>query len=420
MFDKNKIDKNNGVFCVAPWMTLNIRQDGQVNPCCVCDYVYGDINEKSLWEIWNDEPIKKFREGMVNGIPNKNCQVCYNNQAAGKSSMREDYNRNLFDWMADWWHNYKRFVYETNDDYSVNEPGFVFWDLKLSNKCNFKCRMCSWTASSSFELEQFGKISGKWDAAKKTYEEVEPFLGVVEHLYFSGGESLIIDEYWKIMDKLIELGRNDKVTVAGNTNFSNLVYKGRHIFDLWDQFNREMQVHISVDGVGARGELIRKGFKWDRFVSHAEQFRDRFRNKEHTHQLHFDCTIQALNIFDFVTLHQYLYNSGLMSDIDFFFMNFLQTPREMSVWILDKKTKEAAKENIRNHIDNFLIPNKSKICLEYCESLITYIDLYQEQKLIPEFLKSMRRFDKIRDENIIETFPEFQRIWDVIKVKPKT
>jgi hypothetical protein len=32
----------------------------------------------------------------------------------------------------------------------------------------------------------------------------------------------------------------------------------------------------------------------------------------------------------------------------------------------------------------------------------------------------MRRFDKIRDENIIETFPEFQRIWDVIKVKPKT
>ena len=420
MIDKNKIDLNNGVFCVAPWMTLNIRQDGQVSPCCVCEYVYGDINKKSLWEIWNDEPIKKFREGMVNGIPHKNCEVCYNNQAAGKSSMREDYNINLFDPLASWWFDYKKFVYETNDDYSVNKPGFVFWDLKLSNKCNFKCRMCSWTSSSSFELEQFGKISGKWNASEKTYEEVEPFLGVVEHIYFSGGESIIIDEHWKIMDKLIELGRNNKVTVAYNSNFSNLVYKGRHIFDLWDQFNREMQVHISVDGVGARGELIRKGFNWDRFVSHAEQFRERFRNKELTHELHFDCTIQALNIFDFVTLHQYLYNSGLMKNIDFFFMNFLQTPREMSVWILDKKTKEAAKENIRNHIDNFLIPNKSKVCVEFCESLITYMDLYQEQKLIPQFLDSMRRFDKIRNENIIETFPEFQRIWNVIKTKPKT
>jgi len=243
---------------------------------------------------------------------------------------------------------------------------------------------------------------------------------MVKHLYFSGGESLIIDEHWKILDKLIELGRNDKVTLAYNSNFSNLVYKGRHIFDMWDQFNRSVEVHISVDGVGPRGELIRKGFKWDKFISHAEQFRERFKNKEITHQLHFDCTVQALNIFDVVTLHQYLYNSGLIKNIDFFFLNFMQTPREMSVWILDKKTKEAAKENIRNHIDNFLIPNGSKRSVVFYESLIKYIDLYQEQHLIPEFLKSMRKFDKLRNENIVETFPEFQRIWNVIKTKPKT
>jgi hypothetical protein len=280
--------------------------------------------------------------------------------------------------------------------------------------------MCSWTSSSSFELEQFGKISGKWDAAEKTYEEVEPYLGMVNHLYFSGGESLIIDEHWKILDKVIELGRNNKVTLAYNSNFSNLVYKGRHIFDMWDQFNRDLQVHISVDGVGARGELIRKGFKWDRFVSHAEQFRDRFKHKERTHQLHFDCTVQALNIFDVVNLHQYLYNSGLMKNIDFFFLNFMQTPIEQSVWILDKKTKEAAKENIRNHIDNFLIPNRSKRSIIFYESLIKYIDLYQEQRLLPAFLDSMRKFDKKRNESVIETFPEFQRIWDVIKTKPKT
>jgi len=413
MIDKSKVNVNGEIFCVAPWMALDIRQDGEVKPCCISEYTYGDINKKSLWEIWNDEPIRKLRENMLNDIPTKSCQVCYTNQAAGKSSLRQDFNGDLFRY-------YKKFVYETNDDFSVSEPGFVWWDLKLSNKCNFKCRMCSWTSSSSFELEQFGKISGKWNAAEKTYEEVEPYLGMVNHLYFSGGESLIIDEHWKILDKVIELGRNNKVTLAYNSNFSNLVYKGRHIFDMWDQFNRDLQVHISVDGVGARGELIRKGFKWDRFVSHAEQFRDRFKNKERTHQLHFDCTVQALNIFDVVTLHQYLYNSGLMKNIDFFFLNFMQTPREQSVWILDKKTKEAAKENIRNHIDTFLIPNKAKRSIVFYESLIKYIDLYQEQRLLPAFLDSMRKFDKMRNESVIETFPEFQRIWDVIKTKPKT
>ena len=188
---------------------------------------------------------------------------------------------------------------------------------------------------------------------------------------------------------------------------------------VWETIESHTITGVCMHGVGARGELIRKGFNWDRFVSHAKQFRDRFKDKENTHQLHFDCTVQALNIFDVVTLHQYLYNSGLMKDIDFFFLNFMQTPREMSVWILDKKTKEAAKENIRNHIDNFLLPNNSKQSVVFYESLIKYIDLYQEQTLIPNFLRSMRKFDKLRGENVIETFPEFERIWSVIKTKNK-
>ena len=155
-------------------------------------------------------------------------------------------------------------------------------------------------------------------------------------------------------------------------------------------------------------------------MSHVKQFRERYKDREETHQIHFDCTVQALNIFEVTKLHQELYNSGLMKDVDFFFLNFMQTPREQTVWILDKKTKEDAKENIRKHIEEFLIPNKAKRSISFYKSLLTYIDLYQEIKLLPQFLDSMRRFDKIRNENVMETFPEFQRIWDIIKVRPKT
>ena len=89
----------------------------------------------------------------------------------------------------------------------------------------------------------------------------------------------------------------------------------------------------------------------------------------------------------------------------------------MSVWVLDRQTKRLAQSKIRDHIDNFLKPNKAKRSVDFYESLITYIDLYQEQKLIPSFLDTMRHFDKIRGESTMETFPEFQRIWDVIKVR---
>ena len=220
--------------------------------------------------------------------------------------------------------------------------------------------------------------------------------------------------HYKILDEVIRLGREKDVTLVYNSNFSNLIYKGRHIFDYWKQF-KDVEVHISIEGTEKRGELIRKGFKWDRFLSNAQQFTDTF--KDSGHRLYFDTTVQALNVFNVMDLHKELFNRGLMKDIDYCFLNFLQGPRCMSVWVLDRQTKRRAQEKIRDHIDNFLIPNNSKRSVDFYESLIKYLDLYQEQKLIPEFLDVMRYFDEKRNESTMEIFPEFQRIWDVIKVR---
>ena len=70
--------------------------------------------------------------------------------------------------------------------------------------------MCSETSSSTFELEQNGFISGRWDAEEKTFEEVQQYIPMVRHLYFSGGEPLIIDAHYKILDEVIRLGREKK------------------------------------------------------------------------------------------------------------------------------------------------------------------------------------------------------------------
>ena len=46
-------------------------------------------------------------------------------------------------------------------------------------------------------------------------------------IYWAGGESLIMDEHWYIMNKLVEMGRTKKIImrIFYNTNFSKLVYK---------------------------------------------------------------------------------------------------------------------------------------------------------------------------------------------------
>lgn len=410
MFESNKLNPAGKFFCVAPWLVLEVRPDGKVKPCCMSEYTYGDITKKSLWDIWNDEKIKKLRESMINDSPHPACKICYLFEKSGKVSDRKYFNELYFN------NNAQNIAKFTNPDYSISTPMFVEWQVRLSNKCNFKCRTCNLTLSSSIELEETGKISGLYDTSEKTYDEVEPYLGNMECLTFVGGEPLILDKHDTILNKIIDLERTDKVTLIYNTNFSNLVYKQRHIFDLWDKFSKKVIVKISVDGVSERGELIRKNFNWNKFTNNVKQFLEKFNNNPEIYELHFQPTIQALNIFNIVELHQTLYNNGLMQNIDNILLNFLSNPREMSVWILDDQTKKEAAENIKNHIGSFLIPNgASSDTIKQFEEIINYMNFYDETQMIPQFLRTMKSYDLKRNENVAKTFPELHRIWNHFK-----
>jgi len=406
MIDTSKINPNNKVFCVAPWLSLNINQNGDVQPCCISsNYKFGNVLNEDIKDIWNNDKIREFRKNMIEQIPVKSCQECYENEISGEISLRQRFNESLFNHGS-------KFIYDTNDDYSVNQFGFIHWDVKFGNKCNFKCRSCCPSSSSSIEFEENGKLSPFNDFSKVNFSKIKSYIDIVNHLYFSGGEPLIIDEHYKMIVMLMKLKKhkNEEFYLLYNTNFSTLRYKKTHIFDIWDKF-QNVFVAISIDGSFNRGELIRNGFKWDRFVSHVEQFNEKFKGREKTHRLQFACTVQALNIFDVVTLHKTLVEKKLIYHIDDYHLNFLHGPRNIAVWLLDKKTKEKAKENIRNHIDNFLIPNKAKDSIRQFESLINFIDLYQEQHLIPEFIKRMNYLDLIRGENTFKTFPELYDTW---------
>ena len=53
--------------CTFPWYALVIHWDGRVAPCpqdFYCDLLMGNVREKTIREIWNDEPIRALRRAM--------------------------------------------------------------------------------------------------------------------------------------------------------------------------------------------------------------------------------------------------------------------------------------------------------------------------------------------------------------------
>lgn len=77
-------EKRTQVICYKPWQHVTIAWDGKAVPCCFdynCDYVLGDVNKKTILEIWNEAPMKDLRREFINNnVRNslcKNCELLY-------------------------------------------------------------------------------------------------------------------------------------------------------------------------------------------------------------------------------------------------------------------------------------------------------------------------------------------------------
>ena len=102
-------------------------------------------------------------------------------------------------------------------------------------------------------------------------EQFDPYLHTVEKIYWAGGEPLLMDEHWYIMNKLVEMGRTD-VRIFYNTNFSKLTYKDEDAVELWKKFknvSRDLSrgrvewlrcirrlVHLTVCGGNSRSSTV--------------------------------------------------------------------------------------------------------------------------------------------------------------------
>jgi radical SAM protein with 4Fe4S-binding SPASM domain len=70
--------------CLRPWTTAYVTANGNCLPCCISpfattDYDYlklGNLFERPLDEIWNDEQYRRWRTELLSDHPPKPCQGC--------------------------------------------------------------------------------------------------------------------------------------------------------------------------------------------------------------------------------------------------------------------------------------------------------------------------------------------------------
>lgn len=367
---------NQNTSCKKLWNHLHIHTNGDVLPCCVADHnqPIGNITKKRITDILKSPELENLRQNMLDGYKISSCKYCYENEKQGLESLRQP----------------------LTSDIPKNITSF---DIRFSNICNLKCRMCTGEYSSRIAKEEFDNYGVDYQIVElesiNGLDDILDLLKNAEDVYFAGGEPLIMDIHYKILDKLLELEKFD-IKLGYNTNFTKLNYKNKSVIDYWKKFSN-ITVGASLDGIEKHIEYIRNGTKWNEVL-------DNFNNIK-TLDVKFKITsnINIYNAFNLIDAQKLWIQNGITNH----HISILNNPDYLSIQILPKEFKERLILKIDEHI-NFLSDYKHLISV--WEDVKVYLNKEDKSFLLSKFLKETERLDILRNENFEEVFTEYKNL----------
>jgi organic radical activating enzyme len=361
-------------------------------------------------EVWNQDKYKNMRKNMLEDKPCVECTKCYEQEDMGFFSMRNDSNRNYGHHIAE--------AENTLEDGTNPEFKIRYWDVRFSNLCNMRCRSCGPIFSSNWyndHVKLYNKVpdvlgrdmarieyaGGDEDSIINQMEQHIPFL---EQAYFAGGEPLIMKEHYYLLERLIELGKTD-IRLTYNTNFSELAFKDKHVFEYWKHF-KVVHVGASLDASGARAELMRKGTDWNQVVENRRRMMAEVPHVD----FYVSATVSAMNVLHVLDFHREWTDLGLIQAKDFN-VNICQSPEWYRIDIFPEQfKKEVIEPAYKKHLEWLTPLDPLKRATTGYNSALNLMNSNNDTTHLNRFIVEINKLDKIRNENFWETFTEFKEL----------
>jgi len=395
----------NKSFCMYPWIHLHAFPTGEAYPCCNTEMseLVGNTRQQTIQEIWDGEPMQSVRAKMLAGEAVKGCTRCYEQEDSGFFSMRMSANKHFGHHIA-------------LTDNPNPQMKMIYWDIRFSNLCNLRCRSCGHIFSSNWYDDQAKLAGADWENhntrinfAGKTeddiWEQLEPQIDNLEQVYFAGGEPLIMEEHYRLLNELIKRGRTD-VRLIYNTNFSQLTYKKTNVLELWREFD-SVSVGASLDAMGTHAEYIRKNTNW----AQVERNREEMLWTCPRVDFYISPTLSIMNALHLPDFHKDWVSKGFLKPQDLN-INILQDPMHYRIDALPFQYKVDVQELYLEHIEWLKPQDKLNRATTGFESAIKFMMSDDKSHLLPQFKSKTAQLDTIRNENILDAIPELGYLYE--------
>ncbi len=397
-------------FCILPWIHFQLEPDGSVQPCCrmKSELTMGSFKEKPLIDILNGSVASNLREAMFKGERVSACEGCYMVEESGAWSSRNDANQRFPDSIE------KLFAGELPWKLSLSDVQSV--DLRFTNICNFRCRSCgvrsssAWVgdaeAMSGLDLSEYRRMNA-YPSDEVLWDTLRALIPSVRHYLFAGGEPLMEDDHYKLLEELVKQGKTN-VLINYSTNLSRLKHKKWEPLEMWKDFST-IQMGLSLDGVGEQGEVIRSGLNWKETQKNFHLMREKAPHVNY----HIAPTMSIMNAFHITEALAFWLDEGWIRRPGELRLNILEKPSYLRVGILDEEYRVA----LEAHYGKWLAERKPTMEESMWNHLVTELrtvldnmgELPSNEEL-RAFRHAMFTMDHLRGEKFWKHFPELAHL----------
>jgi organic radical activating enzyme len=441
------LNKVSPSFCLAKWLqTTTMLYNGFTHSCHHPGAHKIDVaNLKDNPQGLHNTPQKlAARQDMLDGVQTKECGYCWSVENLNQGHFSDRHYKSADTHMGIW----PKFDEVIASGLGENIAP-VYFEVAFENICNFKCTYCSPAISSRWmeEIEERGpyqlpngmkandlewlKQTGQFPIHHKQHNPyIEAFWEWWPELYKSvntfritGGEPLLSENTWKILDYVIENPRPDfKISI--NTNMG---IPKKLVTKLIEKVNQlhgkiaEIVIYTSAESTGAQAEYSRFGMDWELFKSNTEYFLE---NTPHEVLVSYMTTVNILSASTFDKFLGYVmelrgkYSKNRGQSRVGVNVAFLRHPLHQVITLLTPAGKAAFEQKINTFIANN--SNDSEMAnlyieeIEQLQRLLAFMNsaegtLEQRKNLVSFF----DEYDNRRGTNFLETFPELLDVYQL-------
>ena len=397
-------------FCILPHIHQMIRQDGTISLCCTA--IDLGLQKDDPTKSWNSDYMKDVRNKLSNGEKIKQCRSCWDRESKGFPSMRQD----------------------SNNEWGIpvnnpTPPTPIYLDLRLSNLCNLKCRMCNPVYSSQIAKE-YNTVNNTWSdefiigvereflGEENNLKEVKPimwdklktYIPGLQKIDFTGGEPTLVPQVKDYLKLCIDSKHSNHIDLVFTTNLTNINQK---LIDLCLQF-RNVHWGGSIDGYGAINDYIRSNSSWNAINNNLKKLMniDKF-SISINHAISIYNILNITELLNYIEKHHwslFLPQFARGSFSPFIILNLLQTPDFMSIQYLPTNIKNKAISKLEQYKQVSKYYHYDK---QFKESINSIIKILQNNKQNKSMLSKFKRFndmlDSKRNTTLKEIIPEIHQ-----------